>query len=87
MPYNSLEYFHHACQSIIDNKDAKAVNWAVNYARHGLTITDIYEAKHQSLYILSNITHWRGPIASETRSILKNIGKDTTVRFIPKGGE
>ena len=81
MDYTSVQYFRHACQNIVDNQDAKAVNWAVNRAKQGLLRTDNYpdipigdeELRTRALYILTNITHWRGPIASETRSILKNI--------------
>lgn len=72
-PYGSLEYFKHACKNIVDNRDAKALNYAVNYAKYGLTITSLDEAKVQALYILNNMTHWRGDIAKETRAILKRI--------------
>ena len=79
MEYTSVQYFRHACQNIIDHQDAKAVNWAVNLAKQGLVYTDNStsdeELKTRALYILTNITHWRGPIAKETRSILKNITK------------
>jgi len=75
MEYTSVQYFRHACQNIIDHQDAKAVNWAVNRAKQGLVYTDNStsdeELKTRALYILTNITHWRGPIAKETRSILK----------------
>ncbi len=70
-----LEEFHLACQNIVDNREAKALNYAVNYARYGLTVTSLYEAKVQALYILNNMTHWRGEVAKETRAILKAIGK------------
>ena len=73
--FQSLEYFKQACQNIVDHKNSAAVNYAVGYAEYGLTITDKHEAKVQALYILNNITHWRGPIASESRSILKNFTK------------
>ena len=72
MIFEDINYFKQACKNIIGNKQAKAVNYAVNYARMGLTLTDIESARTQALYILSNITYWRGSIASETRSILKN---------------
>lgn len=70
-----LTEFHKACQSIVDNQDEKALNYAVNYAKHGLTITTLYEAKIQALYIVGNITSWRGITAQETRAILKKLTK------------
>ena len=66
-----MKTFHKACQNILDNKDSKAVNYAVNYAKYGLTITEEFEAGTQALYILNNITHWRGAVAKETRQMLK----------------
>lgn len=73
--YDQLTKFHHACQNVVDNREQKALNWAVNYARYGLTITNLEEAKVQAAYILNNITHWRGSIAKETRSIFKQMVK------------
>ena len=79
MDYASIPYFKQACRNIVDNQDAKAVNWAVNYAKTGLQIEKYIadpdndrEVVYLANYILGNITHWRGPIANETRSILKN---------------
>ena len=70
--FNTIEYFHQACQNIIDNKNQKALNYAVNYARQGLEMSGISSARVKALYILNNIIYWRVPIAKETRSILKN---------------
>ena len=70
-----IEQFHKACKNIVDNQEAKALNYAVNYAKHGLTVTTLYEAKVQTLYVLSNITYWRGDLAKETRAILKKLTK------------
>ena len=70
--FNTIEYFHQACQNIIDNKNQKALNYAVNYARQGLEMSGILSARVQALYILNNIRYWRGPIAKESRNILKN---------------
>ena len=67
-----MKTFHKACQNILDNKDSKALNWAVGYARHGLTVNNEFEAGTQALYILNNITHWRGETAKETRQMLKD---------------
>ena len=67
-----MENFHKACQLIVDNSDEKAVNWAVNYAKYGLTVTNEQEAKVQALYILSNIQYWRGEVAKDARALLKS---------------
>ena len=78
MPYNlydDISYFHQACRNIVDHQTEKSLNWAVNYAKHGLTVTDKHEAQVQAMYIVGNISRWRGPIAKETRSILKNVIK------------
>lgn len=67
------QYFHQACQNIVDNADAKALNYCVGYAKAGLKMHDKHYILAQVPYLLSNMTHWRGPIARETKSILKNI--------------
>ena len=59
---------------IILNKDQKALNYAVNYARAGLAMTG-HELKVQCLYVLNNIAHWRGETAKEVRNILKEFTK------------
>ena len=68
-----LKEFHKACQSIVDNQELEVLNWAVNYAKHGLTVTSLYEAKIQAIYILGNTSYWRGELAKEIRAILKKI--------------
>ena len=55
---------------IIANKEAKALNYCVNYARAGLSMTDD-ELRVQCLYVLNNMTHWRGDVAKEVRGVLK----------------
>lgn len=76
--FNSIEYFHHACQNIVDNQDKPALNYAVNYAKHGLTVSEAnHEAHVQALYIRGNLSSWRGPVAKETRSCLDNFIKVT----------
>ena len=63
-----------ALQVIVDNRQQKSLNWAVNYAREGLLMTG--EAlRVQVLYILSNITGWRGVVAKEVRMTLKEFTK------------
>ena len=67
--------FHEACEAIVANRKAPALNYAVDYATHGLTVTDPHEMKIQALYILSNITHWRGTLAKGVRQTLKTVAK------------
>ena len=63
-----------ALQVIIDNRQAKALNYAVSYAREGLLLKG--EAlRVQVLYILSNMTGWRGITAKEVRTVLKEFTK------------
>jgi hypothetical protein len=61
-------------QVIVDNKEAKALNYAVNYARYGIGMTG-HELKIQCLYVLSNMQYWRGPQAKEVRKTLKAFTK------------
>jgi len=59
-----------ALQGILVNRDASAVNWAVAYARAGLDLEG-EDLRVQCLYILNNITHWRGDTATWVRRTLK----------------
>lgn len=73
---NKVKKFHQACLNIIDNKNDKALNYAVNYAKYGLLIKEPNnEMKTQAMYILSNITYWRHSLAKETRILLKEVIK------------
>lgn len=68
-----------ALQEIVANEKAPALNWAVNYAKYALTMIDSgaseADLKVQLLYVLSNITHWRGDKAKEVRLVLKGATK------------
>jgi len=70
-----INKFHEACQNIVDNADQKALNYAVNYAKYGLELEELADVKVQALYILNNMTHWRGDLAKETRATLKEVAK------------
>lgn len=72
---HDIKNFHQACNNVLDNSKEKALNWCVKYAQFGLSLVNYEDAKAQAPYILGNMTHWRGPIASETRSLLKNFIK------------
>ena len=72
----TMEDFHTACQNIVDDRLSKSLNYAVEYAAYGKRIVAKHEAYVQALYILNNITRWRGDKAKETRAILKRVDKE-----------
>ena len=71
-----MEQVKAALQTIVDNADAPALNYAVNYAKYGLTIEDSEEMRGQVLRVLGNITHWRGETAKQVRATLKAFVKN-----------
>lgn len=70
-----MQTFHDACRAIVRNAGTPALNYAVGYARAGLDMSAPDEIRVQSLYILNNITHWRGDEAKAARNILKGAAK------------
>lgn len=69
-----LEQFHTACRAVLADSKAPSLNYAIGYARAGLTMHITEECRVQALYIVNNITHWRHPQAKEVRAILKKLG-------------
>jgi hypothetical protein len=67
--------FHEACRSIVAHQGVRSLNYASNYAKHGLLVSDPHEQRVQALYILNNMTHWRGDIAKRVREALKTASK------------
>ena len=74
--------FEEACQAVVDagkdKKQIRQVDYAVGYARAGLNQIpkdDTHARKVQALYILNNITSWRGDKAKEVRAFLKAFSK------------
>ena len=69
------------CENIITNSTQKSLNWAVNYAKQGLALINesvsLRVLHIQALYILNNISYWRGDVAAQTRSDLKAFIKQT----------
>jgi len=61
---------HAALRDIVNNRTEKSLNWAVNYAQAGLEMTG-EELRVQCLYVLNNMTHWRGGLAKQVRTTLK----------------
>lgn len=67
--------FHEACRSIVAHQGVRSLNYAIAYAKLGLIISDPHEQRVQALYILNNMTHWRGDIAKRVRASLKSVIK------------
>lgn len=65
---------HEACAAILRNRQEKALNYAVEYARAGQDMTGP-DARIQALYILNNMSRWRGPEAKLVRESLRAIAK------------
>lgn len=66
------ELFHNACRSVVMNCSNP---YAQAYAKAGLELTTPDAIRVQCLYILSNLSHWRGDEARRIKLILKSIGK------------
>ncbi len=67
-----LERFHSACADVLrEAKSSKALNYAVGYASAGMNLSTEREVRVQCLYILNNITHWRGDTAKRARAVFK----------------
>lgn len=70
-----VEEFHSACQNVVNERASPALNYAVGYAQAGGGMNDPHEIQVQCLYILNNITHWRGPVAKTTRATFKRLAE------------
>jgi hypothetical protein len=65
---------HEACAAIVANRHEKALNYAVHYAYAGMHMTGD-DARVQAIYILNNMSRWRGPTAKLVRESLRAIAK------------
>lgn len=63
--------FNEACNIILGSN---ANGYAKGYALAGLEMVG-HEVRVQALYILNNISHWRGPEAKAVRAALKEMVK------------
>lgn len=68
-----LSDFHAACRKVINARTSPSVRFAVNYAEAGLGMTDPESVRVQCLYILNNITGWRGDDAKAARAEFKRL--------------
>lgn len=70
----NISDFHDACRAVLTaSKTSRALDYAVGYASAGLRLSDSESIRVQCLYILNNISHWRGPIASVARGHFKRL--------------
>jgi hypothetical protein len=61
-----------ALQEIVNHREEMALNWAVEYARFGLGLEEgSQEFRTQLLYVIGNITGWRGELAKQVRGVIK----------------
>lgn len=71
--------FNECCQRIIRaasrNEGGRNMPYAAAYAKAGIGMTDPDEVRVQSLYILNNMSHWRGDEAKMVRTQLKEFSK------------
>lgn len=67
--------FQECCDTIIKHSNEPALNYAVNYAKAGRNMIG-EEARVQALYILNNMSRWRGDTARSVRAALRIIGKE-----------
>ena len=70
IPMVSNDAVRWAFMQIIQNKEEKSLNYAVNYAYYGMLCPDD-ELKIKSLYILGNISRWNTDTGKRCRAILK----------------
>jgi hypothetical protein len=68
---------HEAMIAVWNNRKEKSLNYAVNYAAYGAGLPDGEELRIQCLYVLNNMTRWRGPLAKEVRETLKAYTKES----------
>ncbi len=61
-----------ALQTIVDNQGLKSLNNCAAYASAAqLMDQDTKDFQYQLPYVISNMTHWRGPLAKQVRQALK----------------
>lgn len=73
--------FNEACQRIViaakESYPEGMIQYAANYARIGMSMTDREEIRTQALYILNNLRHWRGEEAKMVKETIKAFAEET----------
>ena len=79
MDKNHFDAFRAACRHVLTAargaKPDAMIQYAAAYADAGLGMTDRAAIRTQSMYILSNLSGWRGDEARATRETLKKFAK------------
>jgi hypothetical protein len=70
---------HYALKMIVMERNSAgkvplSLNWAINYAKVGIGQTGS-DLELQIPYVIGNITHWRGELATSVRNTLKQFVK------------
>lgn len=66
--------FKECCKAVLaESKNPGNMPYAKSYAQAGLSLDDPEAIRTQCLYILNNISHWRGETATTTRAALKRL--------------
>jgi hypothetical protein len=69
-----LTRFHKCCENILaDPSPGVFLDYAKQRANVGLMCTKVSELEDRILYILTNLNHWRGAVAKETKAELRKI--------------
>lgn len=65
-----------ALLELINTKQKSALYYTINHARYALAMisadAEEHDLKDQLLYVLNNMTHWRGETAERVRLTLKD---------------
>jgi hypothetical protein len=66
-----------AIETILSDKKSypTSLNYAVSYCKAGLLMSG-HELAVQCIYIVSNIHHWKHPLAKEVRTTLRQFAKE-----------
>ena len=75
MPKITEHEVRQAMYEIAAHSHVKALNYAINYAKSGALMGG-HELYVQVLYVLGNISRWRGDLAKEVRGTLKQYVKE-----------
>lgn len=79
---DNVTEFHNACRTILAAPYTHALNYAIGYAETGLSMASPKAVQVQCLYILNNITSWRGENAKSVRETLKRLSKESSWKAV-----
>lgn len=64
------------CRAAKSAKPGSLIHYAATYASAGRHMTDRREIRVQALYILSNLSHWRGDEARTVKAVFKQFAAE-----------